>query len=204
MTIFLIADNHFGSKEVIDIFQRKNPETGKLFRNAEEMDALMMKRWNGVVGKDDTVFSIGDFTWAGDWNDTSDVWWKAPETYQHYLDKLNGTKVLLHGNHDPWDMGTMVLNYGGQSFYLTHDPGWSGENIPMNWKGWVIHGHHHWVPDWDNPDRTVYPFIYGVRKNINVACEVVDYTPVKLDWILPLLTGQRVETVSSRLVGAVT
>jgi len=174
--IFLISDNHFGSDEVIGIFKRTNPRTGKPFKNAEEMDALMIEQWNKTVGPDDTVFSIGDFTWAGDWKNPEQFWWEAPETYQQYLDKLNGYKVLVHGNHDPWnadpwDVGGNILHHEGRMFYLTHVP----EFIPENWTDWAIHGHHHWNP-----------FIDGQWKNINVACEVVDYTPISLDWLLSL------------------
>jgi len=189
--IYLISDNHFGSDEVIRIFKRINPTTNKPFKNAKEMDKLMIKRWNDTVEPDDIVFSIGDFTWAGDWKNPPRYWWQAPETYQKYLDKLNGQKLLVHGNHDPWsddpwDSGNNILHYGGRMFYLTHDPGWEGERIPDNWRDWVIHGHHHWVPDnWD-PEKTMYPFIDGQWKNINVACEVVDYTPVSLDWLISL------------------
>ena len=55
-----------------------------------------------------------------------------------------------------------------------HDP----KDVPKWWNGWVIHGHHHWMPE--------YPFIDGKKKNINVACERVNYTPVDLDWIINL------------------
>jgi calcineurin-like phosphoesterase family protein len=65
-----------------------------------------------------------------------------------------------------------VLTYKNKDFLLVHDP----DDIPYWWRGWTIHGHVHWNPD--------YPFIDGKKRNINVSCEVIDYTPVSLDWIL--------------------
>lgn len=199
--IFFISDNHFGSKEVIETFHRIDPSTGELFQNADEMDAFMMERWNKTVKPTDTVFSIGDFTWAGDWKRPPRYWWNAPDTYQQYLNQLNGYIVLIHGNHDPWivdswDVGGNIIHNKGRMFYLTHIP----EFIPKNWTDWAIHGHHHWIPDNKNPERTLYPFIDGKYKNINVACEVVDYTPVSFDWILSLDidTIWRMETINSK------
>jgi calcineurin-like phosphoesterase family protein len=66
------------------------------------------------------------------------------------------------------------FSYRKRNFLLVHDP----RDVPRWWNGWVIHGHHHWMPE--------YPFIDGKNKNINVACELVNYTPVSLDKILSL------------------
>jgi calcineurin-like phosphoesterase family protein len=81
----------------------------------------------------------------------------------------------------------MVLEYRGRMFYIVHNP----DHAPGNRKGWVIHGHHHWMPE--------YPFIDGRKKTVNVACELVGYTPVDIDWILSLDIGsiRRMETVDS-------
>lgn len=44
-----------------------------------------------------------------------------------------------------------------------------------------------------------FPFIDGKRKNINVACELIDYMPVDLDWILSLNFDniERMDTINS-------
>jgi calcineurin-like phosphoesterase family protein len=170
--IFLIADSHFGAKEVIRVFKRP-------FKTVREMDRVMKENWNRAVGQNDTVISVGDFTWD-------------PERRQKLLKELHGNKILIRGNHDcggPEAGGDgMVLEYRGQMFYIIHNP----DHAPGNWKGWVIHGHHHWrMPD--------YPFIDGRWKTINVACELINYTPVDIDWILSLDidTIRRMETMNS-------
>jgi calcineurin-like phosphoesterase family protein len=131
------------------------------------------------------VFSIGDFAWK----------W---EELKKYAQRLHGRKIFVLGNHDfegeawyssfegkQWQTSgagnidslflyLAVLTHNNRSFLLVHDP----DDVPKWWKGWVIHGHHHWMPE--------YPFIDGKHKNINVACELVDFIPVDLDWVLSL------------------
>ncbi len=73
----------------------------------------------------------------------------------------------------------MILEYRKMRFYITHDPAY----VPCDWKDWVIHGHHHWMPQ--------FPHINGGAKNINVACELVNYTPV---WIDDIINTKNLET----------
>jgi calcineurin-like phosphoesterase family protein len=171
--IFLISDNHFtdydGDDNVISIFKRP-------YKKSREMNDDMIRKWNETVRQEDTVFSIGDFAWTWD-------------EFQNYANQLNGIKRFIMGNHDlegdlKWNLNAKYHDvifpimaffaYKNRDFLLVHDPA----DVPKWWKGWVIHGHHHWMPQ--------YPFIDGKHKNINVACELVDYTPVDLDWILSL------------------
>jgi calcineurin-like phosphoesterase family protein len=83
------------------------------------------------------------------------------------------------------------FSYKKRDFLLVHDP----QDVPKWWKGWAIHGHHHMM-------LPKFPFIDGKRKNINVACELIDYTPVDLDWILSLNLDniKRMDTRSSKIV----
>jgi calcineurin-like phosphoesterase family protein len=134
------------------------------FKDNNDMNETMIQNWNSVVSRDDLVISIGDFCYTDP---------------RRWLDQLNGNKIMIRGNHDNWCEGYagdwhMILEYQKKRFYVTHDPAY----VPREWTEWVIHGHHHDMPD--------YPFINGKQKNINVACELVDYTPVALDWLLSL------------------
>lgn len=180
MMIYVIADNHFSDyddpKDVIHIFHRANPDTKERYPNLAAMNADMIRRWNSVVQPEDQVFSIGDFAWT-------------LEEFRKYAPQLNGIKHFIMGNHDLegdftylqdseyFDAEFPVMTFFSwkkRDFLLVHDP----LDVPRWWKGWVIHGHHHWRPK--------YPFIDGKNKNINVACELVEYTPVSLEWILSL------------------
>ncbi len=62
----------------------------------------------------------------------------------------------------------------GYKFFLTHEP----ENIPKDWDGWAICGHHH------NNKPLDYPFIDKTNKRINVSVELTKYRPVDMDDII--------------------
>jgi calcineurin-like phosphoesterase family protein len=53
---FCIADCHFGAQDVIRVFRRP-------FTTVKEMDRVMTEKWNRAVGDNDTVISVGDFTY---------------------------------------------------------------------------------------------------------------------------------------------
>ena len=53
MTIFFTADTHFGDHRTINI--QKRP-----FASVGEMDAVLIERWNAMVGPDDIVWHLGD------------------------------------------------------------------------------------------------------------------------------------------------
>ena len=85
MSIFTISDLHlsFGSNKPMDIFRGWDNHTERLLAN-----------WNRLVKPQDTVVLPGDFSWALKLEDT-----KADF---EFLNKLNGKKILLKGNHDLW------------------------------------------------------------------------------------------------------
>lgn len=78
--IFFTSDTHFSSK-------RKLNFTLTPFDSVEQMDYELVKRWNSVVGKNDTVYHIGDF---GDYE---------------FVKQLNGNVVLIMGNYEERDAG---------------------------------------------------------------------------------------------------
>lgn len=80
MTIFFTSDHHFSHKNIIQLCNRP-------FNSVEEMDEEMIRRWNSVVAEEDFVYYLGDFSLSI----------KPVEKYVH---RLNGTKILIPGNHD--------------------------------------------------------------------------------------------------------
>ena len=58
------------------------------YESFEAMHDDIVKRWNSKVTKCDTVYIIGDVSF-GDYEQTKAV-----------LDRLNGQKILIKGNHD--------------------------------------------------------------------------------------------------------
>ena len=79
--IFVTSDLHFGHKNIIKYENRP-------YENIEQMDEDLIQRWNNTVGKEDTTYVLGDFSW-----------YKGEKTNE-ILKRLNGKKVLIIGNHD--------------------------------------------------------------------------------------------------------
>ena len=81
MTTFFTADTHFGHLGAMKKFRRP-------FQDVREMNETLIRNWNSVVKPTDWVFHLGDFgKWAG-------------VNLEQVFNLLNGTKVLIVGNHD--------------------------------------------------------------------------------------------------------
>lgn len=79
--IYFTSDTHFGHKNIIEYCNRP-------FEDVDEMNAEMVRRWNRVVGPNDTVYHLGDFALG-----PKDKW------REHRL-ALWGRIIFICGNHD--------------------------------------------------------------------------------------------------------
>lgn len=77
--IFFTSDHHFGHKLMLQY---------RPFADIYEMDAILIEKWNSVVGEKDTIYYLGDFSWR-QWSETVKI-----------LKKLNGKIIYIEGNHD--------------------------------------------------------------------------------------------------------
>ena len=163
--LFLISDLHFGHENIIKYENRP-------FSSVSHMDSTIIKNWNSVVSKRDTVIIAGDVSFHG------------KEKTGEIINQLNGKKILVKGNHDQrsnswWiDVGIDEVS-----------------NFPIIYKEWFIIQHE--PPTYIN-DAMPYFFIYGhvhgsemyhtVTKQTACVCvERWDYTPVELNKILDLV-----------------
>lgn len=83
--IYFTSDTHFGHKK-IPIFC---PNTRPQGVTPEEMDEIMIARWNEVVPSRAEVYHLGDFTF-----------WHSKSKVHEILARLNGRIHLTLGNHD--------------------------------------------------------------------------------------------------------
>ena len=81
---FFVADHHFNHRSMI--YECERP-----YKNVWNMNASIIKKWNEIVSKGDVVYHLGDFALPnkGDGHEIEDI-----------IDKLNGNKILILGNHD--------------------------------------------------------------------------------------------------------
>ena len=57
MGIYLLSDTHFAHQNIISYSNRP-------FVNTASMDNAIIQNWNSVIGKDDIVYFLGDFTFG--------------------------------------------------------------------------------------------------------------------------------------------
>lgn len=85
MSLFAIADTHlsFGTDKPMNIFA-----------GWQDFEERLEKNWNSIVTENDTVVIAGDISWG----------MKLEEALEDFcfLDRLNGTKIVMKGNHDYW------------------------------------------------------------------------------------------------------
>jgi calcineurin-like phosphoesterase family protein len=151
---FFTADQHFFHRNIINLCYRP-------FKSINEMHNILIDRYNEVVGLNDTCYHIGDFAMLG----KSQI-----NKLESIINKLNGRKILILGNHDEGKPFTYV-NMGFESVHtslelsngwiLTHDPAVSC--IDRN-KRFVV-GHVH--------------DLFVTQKNcVNVGVDVWGFYPV--------------------------
>jgi calcineurin-like phosphoesterase family protein len=159
---FFTSDHHFGHKNIIDFESRP-------FQNADEMTSKMIESWNTVVGKEDKVFHLGDFSFLNK-EKTSDI-----------VSKLNGYKFLILGNHDRGRSRAWWLEAGfdevsehpiiyNNFFFLTHEPMYMNKHMPFV----NVHGHIHGQK-------------YEGLNFFNVCVEHWDYKPITFETIRDLV-----------------
>lgn len=86
MAVWFTADTHFGHAGALALYRRP-------FTSVAEMNAVMVARWNAVVGSDDDIWHLGDFALR-----------TSADSASRLLHELNGRKHLITGNNDPADI----------------------------------------------------------------------------------------------------
>jgi calcineurin-like phosphoesterase family protein len=166
---FVISDTHIGHFGVTQ-FLTKSGEKLRPWDNIEEMDEALVANWNKVVRPKDKVIHLGDVV----------INRRALPT----LARLNGTKILVKGNHDVFRLEEYTPYFKDilgckqhDDYILTHIP--VHENQLYRFKG-NIHGHMHDV----SVTKTVLDGSwYGMHTKIDkrylcVSVEQINYTPI--------------------------
>lgn len=81
MTVFFTSDTHFGHARIIELCNRP-------FKDVDHMNEVIVARWNAAVSPEDTVYHLGDVAMG------------PIEKSLAIIKRLNGSKILVQGNHD--------------------------------------------------------------------------------------------------------
>jgi calcineurin-like phosphoesterase family protein len=140
------------------------------YSSVEEGDEDMVSKWNSVVKPKDKVYHLGDVF--------------IHRRHRYILDRLNGNKVLIKGNHDIFDLKDYLPYFKDIRAYhrldnilLSHIPvhGDSLEKIKLN-----IHGHLH--------RGTVFYNDIPDPRYFSVCVEKIGYTPIEFSEIIKIFT----------------
>ncbi|CZE47257.1 metallophosphoesterase [Campylobacter geochelonis] len=123
--IFFTSDFHFSHKNIVrfspkfrkKLFWSKDFDFTKSLdeKLINEMDFALISQWNGVVGQNDLVYYLGDFSFKKD-------------KTRKILQSLNGRKIFVQGNHDKQflsgefdDLLEKRVDYLEEKFSFTHN-----------------------------------------------------------------------------------
>lgn len=154
MARYITSDHHFGHANIIDYADRP-------FESVDEMDRDLADRWNATVTDADVVYHLGDLCMGG------------PSAYERWIRELNGSFVLIRGNHDRFDptavgfpvLDACELTVDDLVLTLRHNPEpWDGD-------GWLVHGHSHGKR----------PAMDGHARRASVCVENTGYAPLPVE-----------------------
>jgi calcineurin-like phosphoesterase family protein len=153
--IFFIADLHLGHSNILKYESRP-------FKDIYEQDKIFIENWNRIIKKQYFVYILGDVSFY------------PKEKTIEVLNRFNGRKVLIMGNHDRHKSPQYWMDVGfervsphpvcvEETFWLSHEPMFLDDNtIYKN-----IHGHVH------SQGR-------NTQKSFCVSVEQINYTPILL------------------------
>lgn len=141
MKTWITSDLHLGHGNILKFC----PKTRGHFQNVTDMNERMILEWNRNVSDGDTVYILGD------------VAFMPADKTANMLQRMNGNKILIEGNHDRKNLKDaafkrcfreihqyLALNYNGHRIVMFHYP-------IMNWDAMHhgaihFHGHCHGSP----------------------------------------------------------
>ena len=171
---FLVSDTHFGHANICK-FLNEDGSKVRPWSDVNEMDEYMVDAWNKIVKPTDKVYHLGDVV--------------INRKALSILDRLNGDKVLIKGNHDIFKLGDYTPYFRDiRSYHVTHISDKRNiifSHIPLHEESlgrfkYNIHGHLH-------GNRVLKSGVVDYRY-INVCVEWTNYAPIPYDTVLENLT----------------
>lgn len=169
---YYIADTHFFHANIIKLNNRP-------FKDVIEMNETLISNWNKKVKENDTIYILGDF---------------AYKTYEnnvlYLLDRLNGNKILVTGNHDGIILKSpnlrkkfskiisyLEVNDNGKHIILFHYP-------IAEWNGFFKDNTYHFYGHIHNNKNEVFYIMEKISHAFNVGVDVINFEPKTAEEII--------------------
>lgn len=141
MKTYITSDLHFSHANI----KKFCPKTRARYPDVIQMDQMMIQEWNEQVAPEDIVYILGDIAFCG------------AEQAVAIMQRLNGKKILIEGNHDIKLLkdnsfrGCFIeihqylrLAYNGQLIIMFHYPIFDHDQAARG--SIMLHGHRHGNP----------------------------------------------------------
>ena len=179
---FFTSDTHFDDAYALQYFNRP-------FKTVDEMNAVMVEKWNRVVSERDTVYHLGDFT-------LDDI-----HHFRKWVNQLNGIIKVLPGSHDqPW-LKDFVASEKVQvvaPLVSVEFPEMSMGQIPQ-----VIVLCHYSMQVWDRSNHGSWHLfghshgkLEGIGLSFDVGVDCTGFTPLSLEEVAAKM-AQRQQAIAS-------
>ncbi len=194
MAEFITSDLHIGHANIWKPEYANRPVS-----STEEHDEFLVSNWNEIVRPEDFIYVLGDVCMG-----------KIAESLPR-LGSLNGTKILVFGNHDRMfhpknetQLTRWMTEYGQYFNEITNEMVWNGEILfnhfpyqgdhteeirfledrPKNEGMWLCHGHIH-----------SKEFRSGPRQiHIGVDAEIANFAPIPMELIIEEVTNNGIDS----------
>jgi calcineurin-like phosphoesterase family protein len=168
METWFISDTHFGHRNILSFKDEKGNLTRPGFSSVEEMDEFIIKKWNDTVYPKDRIYHLGDVV--------------INRRYLKILERLQGRKVLIKGNHDLFKLKDYTPYFDDiRSYKMYPKHGIVCSHIPVHPAQLTnrfkanVHGHLH------------QNVIKNDKRYLNVCVEHTKYTPIHFEEVLKRL-----------------
>ena len=134
MKMWITSDLHFGHKNIMSFC----PETRARFKgDVKYMTEAMIEEWNARVEPEDTVYILGD------------VAFMSGSEAGRTVNRLNGNKILVEGNHDRKTLLDSTFRSAFEEVHKYLDITYDGHKIVM---------FHYPIAEWDQMHRGALHF----------------------------------------------
>lgn len=165
MAVYAVGDTHlsFGTDKPMNIF-----------KGWDDYVARLEKNWQKLVSPEDTVVINGDISWGMSLEESKKDF--------EFLNRLNGTKLLMKGNHDYWwntanKMGIFFRENGFDTLKILHNNAYrAGEISIAGSRGWFFDAES------ENIDKVMARECARLQRSIDCAKELGGETVVFLHY----------------------
>lgn len=178
--LFFCSDHHFGHANICK-FTNKDGSKVRPFNSVEEMNETLVENHNKVVRPNDKVYMLGDVV--------------ISKKFFPILERLNGKKSLIRGNHDIFKIGEYLKYFKEvhgvhaklDRIIMSHIP---LHPASVGRFGINIHGHTHskivthtGTGHQISMESEIGHGLFEDSRYFSVCMERINYTPISLEEI---------------------